>query len=145
MAGSIDTGSSRRGRRALNAEINVTPFVDVMLVLLIVFMITAPLLTRGVEVTLPKASADTLKAPSDQPLEITLQASGKLYIQETEVNAESLIPTLNAITNEGFDAPIYFRADEGVAYGEAVRIWGRIRQAGYTKLSLLVDPKGEAQ
>lgn len=144
MGAQIDKGSNR-GRRSLNAEINVTPFVDVMLVLLIVFMITAPLLTRGVEVSLPKASAESLSAPQDRPLEITLQASGKLFIQETQVEREDLIPRLNAITQEGFDAPIYFRADEGVAYGDAILVMGRIQNAGYRKLSLLVDPRGEAQ
>lgn len=145
MGANLNGNASRRGRRALNAEINVTPFVDVMLVLLVVFIIAAPRLQPGIEVDLPKASADPLTAPSNQPLEITLQADGKLFIQQTEVNEENLIETLNAITGSGFDAPIYFRADTSVDFGEAVDIWGRIRRAGYSKLSILTDLKPDEE
>lgn len=145
MGANLNSDQGSRGRRSLNAEINVTPFVDVMLVLLVVFIIAAPRLQPGIEVDLPNASAEPLSAPSNQPLEITLQASGQLFIQQTEVERENLIETLNAITGSGFDAPIYFRADTSVDFGEAVEIWGRIRRAGYTKLSILTDIKRDEE
>lgn len=134
---------SRRGhrRRAFNAEINVTPFVDVMLVLLIVFMITAPLLTTGIDVSLPKTSAETLKFNQDEPLYLTLQADGRLYIQETEVPREELVPKLIAITNEGFDSRILLRSDEAASAGDFVSVMGEVRKAGFQNLAIVTDPK----
>lgn len=143
MGANLNNDQSRRGRRALNAEINVTPFVDVMLVLLVIFIIAAPELTQGIDVDLPDANTDPVQTTQDQPLEITLQANGQLYIQQTEVEPENLIDTLNAITGSGFDAPIYFRADETVDFGVAVQVWARIRRAGYTRLSILTDLQRE--
>ncbi|MEL6474450.1 MAG: biopolymer transporter ExbD [Pseudomonadota bacterium] len=142
MGASIGTGGGgKRGRRALNAEINVTPFVDVMLVLLIVFMITAPLLTTGVDVALPNKSAEPLPAPSTTPLSVTMDANGTLYIQETEIRPEELIPKLNAIAGEGYEERIYLRVDETVDYGEAIGVMTLIQGAGYRNLALVTDPK----
>lgn len=144
MGASLGSGSGgRRGRRAFNAEINVTPFVDVMLVLLIVFMITAPLLTTGVDVSLPKARADALPNENDDPLEITLQADGTLYIQESVVERGELVAKLRAITSEGFEDRIFFRGDEGAQFGDVMSIMTEVQGAGFRNLALVTDPKLE--
>jgi biopolymer transport protein TolR len=142
MAVSLDNnGGSGRGRARWKpkAEINVTPFVDVMLVLLIVFMITAPLLTVGVEVELPQTEAQNL--PADQePLTITITADGRIYLQETVVSRDELVPRLTAIAGTGYDARIFIRADDGAAYGEVARVMARINAAGFSNLGLVTDP-----
>ncbi len=134
-------GGGRRGRRALNAEINVTPFVDVMLVLLIVFMITAPLLTTGIDVSLPKTSADTINVSKDEPLYVTLQADSTLYIQDTVVERSELVAKLIAITGEGFESRILLRTDEGASAGEFVAVMGEVRAAGFGNLAIVTDSK----
>lgn len=143
MAGSWASGDrgSKHGRRGLAAEINVTPLVDVMLVLLIVFMITAPLLTTGVEVSLPKASAENLQAPKSQPLSVSLNANGEIYIQDTKVTTEDLVSTLYAIAGEGYEERIYLRADQGVNYGNVMEVMTRMQRAGYRNIALVTDPK----
>lgn len=143
MAGSWASGAkgNKRGRRGLAAEINVTPLVDVMLVLLIVFMITAPLLTTGVEVSLPKASAENLQAPKTQPLSVSLNAGGDIFIQDTKVAPDELVSTLYAIAGEGYDERIYLRADEGVNYGDVMNVMTRMQRAGYRNIALVTDPK----
>ena len=143
MAGSWASGTpgKSRGRRGLAAEINVTPLVDVMLVLLIVFMITAPLLTTGVEVSLPKASAENLQAPKSQPLSVSLNASGEIFIQDTKVGPDELVSTLNAIAGEGYEERIYLRADSGVNYGDVMNVMTRMQRAGYRNIALVTDPK----
>ncbi len=140
---SMLTGSNGRfrGRRALNAEINVTPFVDVMLVLLIVFMITAPLLTKGVDVSLPKTAADALPPPKATPLSVSMDADGNIYIQETRIEADELIAKLRAITGEGYEERIYLRVDETIDYGKAIGVMTLIQGAGYRNLALVTDPK----
>lgn len=138
-AGSAQGG--RRGRRALNSEINVTPFVDVMLVLLIVFMITAPLLTTGIDVSLPKTSADTLQVSNDEPLYVTLQLDGTLFIQDTVVERTELVAKLIAITGEGFESRILLRTDEGASAGDFVEVMGDVRNAGFSNLAIVTDPK----
>lgn len=144
MGSSIGSGGqSRRGRRTLNAEINVTPFVDVMLVLLIVFMVTAPLLTTGIDVSLPKASADAINVSNEEPLYVTLQADGTLYIQDTVVEREDLVETLVAITGEGFESRILLRTDEGAVAGEFVAVMGDIRNAGFKNLAIVTDSKAK--
>ncbi|MCH2458468.1 MAG: protein TolR [Henriciella sp.] len=145
MAGGFAAGPTgrNRGRRAMAAEINVTPLVDVMLVLLIVFMITAPLLTTGVEVSLPKASAENLRAPQSQPLSVSLDRSGAIYIQETRVNPEELVSTLYAIAGEGYEERIFLRADEGVNYGQVMSVMTRMQRAGYRNIALVTDPQAE--
>ena len=118
------------------SEINVTPFVDVMLVLLIVFMVTAPLLTVGVPVDLPKVKASALTDQKD-PIEITIKLDGTLYLGESEVEVENLIPRLNAITDQNNEARIYVRGDRGVAYGRIMEIMSLINSAGYIKVALV--------
>ena len=118
------------------SEINVTPFVDVMLVLLIVFMVTAPLLTVGVPVDLPKVKASALTDQKD-PIEITIKLDGTLYLGETEVEVENLIPRLKAITDQNTEARIYVRGDRVVAYGRIMEIISLINSAGYIKVALV--------
>ena len=118
------------------SEINVTPFVDVMLVLLIVFMVTAPLLTVGIPVDLPKVKASALTDQKD-PIEITIKLDGTLYLGETKVEVENLIPRLNAITDQNTEARIYVRGDRVVAYGRIMEIISLINSAGYIKVALV--------
>ena len=114
------------------SEINVTPFVDVMLVLLIVFMVTAPLLTVGIPVDLPKVKATALTDQKD-PIEITVNIEGEVYIGESQVEVENLIPRINAITEQNTEARIYIRGDRVVAYGRVMEIMSIINSAGYVK------------
>jgi biopolymer transport protein TolR len=141
MAVSLDTGGSGRGRARWKpkAEINVTPFVDVMLVLLIVFMITAPLLTVGVPVDLPETEARNLPA-DEEPLTITVTTDGLIYLQETEVPLSELAPRLRAIARTGYDSRIFIRADNGAAYGDVARVMASINAAGFRNLGLVTDP-----
>jgi len=123
------------------SEINVTPFVDVMLVLLIVFMVTAPLLTVGIPVDLPKVKASALTDQKD-PIEITVKLDGSVYLGESIVEVENLIPRLNAITNQNTEARIYVRGDRVVAYGRVMDIMSIINSAGYIKVALVAqNPK----
>ncbi|MDC1184384.1 biopolymer transporter ExbD [Alphaproteobacteria bacterium] len=123
------------------SEINVTPFVDVMLVLLIVFMVTAPLLTVGIPVDLPKVKASVLTDQKD-PLEITVKIGGEIYLGESKVEVESLIPRLNAITELNKEARIYVRGDRVVAYGRIMEIMSLVNSAGYIKVALVTqNPK----
>ena len=120
------------------SEINVTPFVDVMLVLLIVFMVTAPLLTVGIPVDLPKVKASALTDQKD-PIEITLNVEGDVYIGESLVEPENLIPRLNAITDQNTEARIYIRGDRVVAYGRVMEVMSIINSAGYVKVALITQ------
>ena len=120
------------------SEINVTPFVDVMLVLLIVFMVTAPLLTVGIKVDLPKVKATALTDIKD-PIEITVKLDGGVYIGESKVEVENLIPRLNAITEQNTEARIYIRGDRVVAYGRIMEIMSIINSAGYIKVALITQ------
>ena len=123
------------------SEINVTPFVDVMLVLLIVFMVTAPLLTVGIPVDLPKVKASALTDQKD-PLEITVKIGGEIYLGESEVDVENLIPRLNAITELNKEARIYVRGDRVVAHGRIMEIMSLVNSAGYIKVALVTqNPK----
>ena len=117
-------------------EINVTPFVDVMLVLLIVFMVTAPLLTVGVEVDLPKTKAGAINADA-APLVVSIKSDGSLYLQETVVEPEALIPRLKAISDANPDVRIFVRGDQAVTYGEVLSVMGRIQSAGFEKVALV--------
>ena len=120
------------------SEINVTPFVDVMLVLLIVFMVTAPLLTVGIKVDLPKVKATALTDIKD-PIEITVNLQGEVFIGESLVEVENLIPRLNAITEQNTEARIYIRGDRVVAYGRIMEIMSIINSAGYIKVALITQ------
>jgi biopolymer transport protein TolR len=121
------------------SDINVTPLVDVMLVLLIVFMITAPLLTTGVAVDLPQASSSPLPG-QDEPLAVSVSASGKIYVQETEIELDQLGPRLQAITQRNPEARIFVRGDKTVDYGTMMAVVSAINQAGFTKVALLTEP-----
>ena len=134
-------GRSRK-RYSQMSEINVTPFVDVMLVLLIVFMVTAPLLTVGIPVDLPKVKASALTDQKD-PLEITVKIGGEVYLGESRVEVENLIPRLNAITKLNKEARIYVRGDRVVAYGRIMEIMSLVNSAGYIKVALVTEnPQG---
>jgi biopolymer transport protein TolR len=132
-------GSGRRGRRrraAPMSEINVTPFVDVMLVLLIVFMISAPLLTVGVPIDLPQTKANNL--PSDsEPLTVSISKDGKIYLQDTEITAEELVPKLTAIAKAGYEERIFVRGDRDAEYGSMMQVMGRLNQAGFRRIGLV--------
>ncbi len=133
-------GGGRGGRRRYQPlhEINVTPFVDVMLVLLIVFMVTAPLLTVGVPVDLPKTEAAQL-TDQVEPLVITVRADGGIYLQETPVEREQLVPRLSAITGVKADTRIFVRGDRRIAYGSAMEVMGMVSAAGFTRVALLAE------
>ena len=121
------------------SEINVTPFVDVMLVLLIIFMVTAPLLTVGVQVDLPESNADSLQS-ENEPLELTISKDGNIYIQETEINIKELIPKLIAITDNRLNTKIYVRGDEVINYGKVMRVLGELSGSGFSKVALITKP-----
>ncbi len=123
-------------RYAKMAEINVTPFVDVMLVLLIVFMVTAPLLTVGVPVDLPKTRAATIN-DTQEPLVVSIDAAGTIYLQETPMPLEKLVPRLSAITGANPDLRIFIRGDASLAYGDVMSVMGHLSAAGFRKVSLL--------
>jgi biopolymer transport protein TolR len=130
----------RRQRRAPMSEINVTPFVDVMLVLLIIFMVTAPMLTVGVPVELPKTEADAVNSGGQkEPLTVSVGADGKIFIQELEITLEEIVPKLTAIAKSGFEEVIYIRGDRRANYGALMQIMGKISAAGFRKISLVTD------
>lgn len=133
--------SRRSARRGRLSEINVTPFVDVMLVLLIVFMVTAPLLTVSIPIELPKTEAKQSAAESD-PLSITVLANGDVYLQESKVQSlDDLVPHLRAISREGYDRQIYIRGDEHTPYGAMADVLARISAAGFRKIQLVTDTR----
>ncbi len=147
MAGDFLTrnggGGRRRGSYQPLSEINVTPFVDVMLVLLIVFMITAPLLTVGVPVDLPKTKAKSI-AEAEEPLVITVNAEGVVFIQDTEVEIDKLVPRLKAITENKADTRIYLRGDKDINYGRVMEVMSTVNIAGFTRVALITElPKGQ--
>ena len=128
-----------RSRNEPMSEINVTPFVDVMLVLLIIFMVTAPLLTVGVQVDLPESAADSL--PDDQePLTISINAKGEIYIQEHQVSYQKMVPKLLAIAKNRTDTRIYVRGDKAINYGRVLEIMGMLSGSGFTKVALISEP-----
>ena len=120
------------------AEINVTPFVDVMLVLLIVFMVTAPLLTVGVPVDLPKTKAQAL-SQQREPLSVTIRRGGRIYLQNTPIAEDALVPKLTAIAANGYDQRIYVRGDQAVDYGRVMEVMGLLSAAGFTHIGLVTD------
>jgi biopolymer transport protein TolR len=122
------------------AEINITPMVDVMLVLLIIFMITAPLLVAGVPVELPNTSAARISQPK-KPMIVSLAADGSLFVREEQVSRETLVPRLRALRATEGDLVVYVRADKSSAYGEVMDLLGRVGESGYARVSLLSQPK----
>jgi biopolymer transport protein TolR len=143
MGASLSGGrSSGRSRYRPMAEINVTPFVDVMLVLLIIFMVAAPLMTVGVPVDLPKTAAQPLNQETE-PLTITVNPEGKIFLQETEVPLEGLVPRLQAIMREqpqgAPERRIFVRGDRAISYGRVMEVMGTIAGAGFTRVALLAE------
>lgn len=131
-----------RGRRAhrVMSDINVTPLVDVMLVLLVVFMITAPLLTAGVSIDLPKAKAKAIHQQDDKPLEISVDAKGEIHVGQTAVTPERLRGMLVAIAKEAPDRRVYVRADTKLSYGQVMTVMGIASSSGFSKIALITDP-----
>tara|TARA_Y100000588_G_C14174242_1_gene890605 strand:- start:325 stop:741 length:417 start_codon:yes stop_codon:yes gene_type:complete len=129
----------KRSLREPMSEINVTPFVDVMLVLLIIFMVTAPLLTVGVQVDLPESSADSL-AEEQEPLTLTVNAKGEIFIQETKVEFDDMIPKILAVSKNRTDTRIYVRGDKTINYGRVLELMGMLSGSGFTKVALISEP-----
>src|SRR5579862_712889 len=149
MAASEFSGTRRSGGRAgagryrPMSEINVTPLVDVMLVLLVVFMVTAPLLTVGVPVDLPQTQAPPINEPKE-PTVITVNKDGQIFIQEAEVPIDNLVDKLQAITGSNPDAVLYVRGDKDINYGKVLEVMSLISNAGFRKVSLVAEaPKGQ--
>jgi biopolymer transport protein TolR len=147
MAANVVSGSSgggrgrgRRGRRSVMSEINVTPFVDVMLVLLIVFMVSAPLLTVGVPLDLPQSQAKSLDQDRE-PLTVSVNVQGQVFLQNNEIKVDELVTKLKAITDArgGFDERVYVRGDKKVDYGTMMRVMGRLSAAGYHRVALVTE------
>jgi biopolymer transport protein TolR len=136
-------GQRLAGRYRPMAEINVTPLVDVMLVLLVVFMVAAPLLTVGVPVDLPQTQAPPITEPKE-PLVITINGAGSIYLQETEVPTDSVVPRLEAITGSNPDAVIYVKGDKAINYGRVLEVMSLVNAAGFRKVSLIASPPQSA-
>ncbi|MEL6948140.1 MAG: protein TolR [Pseudomonadota bacterium] len=133
----VSGGRRRRGRRASPiSEINVTPFVDVMLVLLIIFMVAAPLLTVGVPIDLPESRAQQLNSET-QPITVSVRAGGDVFLQETKISLEELIPKLQAIAKNGYEERLYVRGDRAIDYGTVMKVMGALNAAGYKKIGLV--------
>jgi biopolymer transport protein TolR len=130
-------GHRRRGRHhGLMSEINVTPMVDVMLVLLIIFMVAAPLLTVGVPIDLPDTQAKAMNSDT-QPITVSIDPQGKVYLQETEIPIEEVVPKLEAIAKTGYDERIYVRGDKVADYGTVMKVMARISAAGFRNIGLV--------
>jgi biopolymer transport protein TolR len=144
MAGSVvgaaSAGRHRRRRRAVMSEINVTPFVDVMLVLLIVFMVSAPLLTVGVPLDLPQTQAKSLDQDKN-PLTLSVNLKGQVFLNDTEIQLDELVPKLKAVTDArgGLDERIFVRGDKKVDYGTVMRVMGRLSAAGFRHVALVTE------
>jgi biopolymer transport protein TolR len=144
MGGGLQPGGALSGRRAQRrsarpmSEINVTPMVDVMLVLLIIFMVTAPLLTVGVPIELPKSEAKQLEGDKE-PLTISVDPDGKIFLQDTELQIDEIVPKLAAIAKNGYDERIFVRGDRRVNYGVVMRVMGTISAAGFRRIALISD------
>jgi len=137
-------GRRRRHRRAVMAEINVTPMVDVMLVLLIIFMVAAPLLTVGVPIELPQSQGKQLES-NKEPLTISVAANGDTFIGETKVPIDELPEKLKSIAKNGVDEQIFVRGDKGITYGTVMRVMGRISAGGFKKVSLVTEVEDGAK
>ena len=142
--GGMRGSKMRRRMYTPMSEINVTPFVDVMLVLLIIFMVTAPLMNVGVPVTLPQTTADPITGP-DEPLVVTVDAKGDIYLGETKFDAEELVAKLRAIQKEKPDQRIFVRGDKAINYGRVMEVMGLVSAAGFDKVALIAEmPQGPA-
>jgi biopolymer transport protein TolR len=129
--------SSKNTRRLpINSDINITPLVDVILVLLIIFMVTSPMLVAGIKVDLPKSETNNI-ADTQEPISITITANNKLYLQDTPINQKDLLAKLKAITKENQNLIIYIKADQKIVYGKMMEIVSLVNKAGYSKIGLL--------
>ena len=133
-----------RNRRAKMSEINVTPFVDVMLVLLIIFMVTAPLLTVGVEVDLPKTKAGAVQG-EDEPLAVSIDNQGNIFVQDTAVELDAMISRLQAVSENNPDVRIFVRGDAAVDYGRVMQVMGSLNAAGFQRVALITQTEGLAK
>lgn len=129
---------SRRRSHAQMSDINVTPMVDVMLVLLVVFMVAAPLLTVGVQVDLPKTKAAAIQG-QDEPLTVSINKEGRIFLQETALDIETLVPRLVAITGNNQNVRVFVRGDKDIPYGRVMQVMGLINGAGFAKVALITD------
>ena len=136
----VSVGKRRHTRKPVMAEINVTPMVDVMLVLLIIFMVSAPLLTVGVPIDLPQTQAKSLDQDKE-PLTVSVNTKGEVYLQNSEIKMDELVPKLQAITQArgGHDERIYVRGDKKVDYGTVMRVMGRLSAAGFRRVALVTE------
>jgi biopolymer transport protein TolR len=142
--GMIGPGGNGRRRYRPMAEINVTPLVDVMLVLLIVFMITAPMITSGVNVNLPQANAKPVNSDS-KPITITVNSQDQIYLQNSQVQLSNLVATLQQISQNNNDQRVFVRGDKDVSYGDMLQVMATITQGGFTKVALLAQQPTPAQ
>ena len=142
-AGTPTIGRRKHRRKAVMAEINVTPMVDVMLVLLIIFMVSAPLLTVGVPIDLPQSQATTLDQDRE-PLTLSVNDKGQVFLQNSEIQMSELVPKLKAIaeTRGGTDARIFVRGDKKVDYGTVMKVMGRLSGAGFSRVALVTEVEG---
>ena len=143
MAFSLNSRGTAKSRYRPLAEINVTPLVDVMLVLLIIFMVTAPLMTSGVSVDLPKTNAQPLNNDS-QPLTVSIRANGDIYLQDQQVPLADVVDKLKAIARENPDRRIFVRGDKDLPYGRIMEVMGTITQGGFAHVALLAEQTGAA-
>ncbi len=144
-ASAAEAGRRNRRRRGVMSEINVTPMVDVMLVLLIIFMVSAPLLTVGVPIDLPQSQAKSLDQDKE-PLTVSVKANGQIYLQNTEISAEELVPKLKAITEarRGAEERIFVRGDRQLEYGTVMKVMGSISAAGFHRVALVTESEQQA-
>ena len=140
LAGRVGRTRGRVRAHTAMSEINVTPLVDVMLVLLVVFMVTAPLLTTGVSINLPKAKAHALSKQDNSPLEINLNERGEIYLGKTRVTLDRLSGLLVAMAQENPDRRVYIRGDHHLSYGQVMQVMTAVSMAGFTKVALVTDP-----
>lgn len=141
MGSQLQQMSSRRSnrfQRGLNSEINVTPFVDVMLVLLVIFMVTSPMLITGVTVDLPETKANHVPG-QDEPLTLTVDKHGKIYIHDSAIDIAHLVHKLKAVTGERYDTRIFVRGDKAIDYGSVMNVVGEVHNAGFRKVALVTD------
>tara|TARA_R110002020_G_scaffold27319_38_gene88159 strand:+ start:977 stop:1432 length:456 start_codon:yes stop_codon:yes gene_type:complete len=148
MGVQLSNSSGGRGRRRAArykpmSEINVTPFVDVMLVLLIVFMVSAPLLTVGVPIDLPQSRAKPLEGDTE-PLTVSINAQGQVFLQDSEITLEDLVPRLTAIAQNGYEERIYVRGDQEVGYGSIMLVMGRLNAAGFKRIGLVTEQEPQS-
>lgn len=139
----IEKKAKRQRRNNLKrkpmAEINVTPFVDVMLVLLVIFMVAAPLMTAGIPIDLPKTSAKPMTNLQDEPISITISEGGDLFLDEDPISLSEMIPRLSSMTSDETSQRVYIRADGDVAYGEVMQVMGELNSAGFTEVGLVTE------